>query len=67
MKKADLERRITEIVKRLSEISEQDKVIILVPNGTPIPYGELQAYADRFDERQNLYGELARLASELIE
>lgn len=65
MKRSNFDDRIIEIVTRLTAISEADKKILLAPN--PIAYLELEAYGDRFEERQRLYRELTNLASEPIE
>jgi hypothetical protein len=70
MKREDFNHRLGEIVKRLTELSEQDKQIIQ-PNAAReqvvIDIKELFAYGHRFEEREKLHDELRSLASVNVE
>jgi hypothetical protein len=59
------QRRIDEIVKRLTEISEMDQAIVQPKSSVPVTISleDLFDYGERFEERQRLLGELKGMVS----
>jgi hypothetical protein len=59
------QRRVDEIVKRLTEISEMDQAIVQPKSSVPVTINleDLFDYGERFEERQRLLGELKGMVS----